>query len=47
MLIPPTLATRLHAESGAIRWNVSHDAWRAAFDASASKAFDGPVCLAR
>lgn len=41
MLIPHPLAARLHAESGASRWHVGLDAWRAALEASASKAFDG------
>lgn len=41
MVIPHTLATRLHAESGAARWQVSHDAWQASLAASAGRAFEG------
>ncbi|MEQ1731540.1 MAG: sigma-70 family RNA polymerase sigma factor [Vicinamibacterales bacterium] len=41
MLIPHALTTRLHTESGAARWQVSQDTWRAALSASASKAFEG------
>ena len=41
MLIPPSLAARLHAESGAGRWHVSPEAWQAALAASAARAFAG------
>ena len=41
MLIPNALAMRLHADAEARRWHVTPDAWLAALDASAARAFEG------
>lgn len=41
MLIPPSVATRLHTGSAAGRWHVSLEAWQAALAASAGRAFEG------